>query len=142
MRFISSSRKTRETVPVAIQLAMQGAYGSTDYGGFMAMLVVSIIPIIVFYISSQKYIIKGVIAGVMGGAKDSILPTTKNVILEIANFEPKGIRRTTQRYQSRTEASARYEKGIDIERIDMAYNMTMAMFKELYPEMRETWTLP
>ena len=76
------------------------------------------------------------LAGVMGGAKDSILPTTKNVILEIANFEPKGIRRTTQRYQSRTEASARYEKGIDIERIDMAYNMTMAMFKELYPEMR------
>ena len=76
------------------------------------------------------------LAGVMGGAKDSILPTTKNVILEIANFESKGIRRTTQRYQSRTEASARYEKGIDIERIDMAYNMTMAMFKELYPEMR------
>ncbi len=37
-----------KTVPVAIQLAMQGAYGSTDYGGFMAMLVVSIIPIIVF----------------------------------------------------------------------------------------------
>ena len=56
-----------KTVPVAIQLAMQGAYGSTDYGGFMAMLVVSIIPIIVFYISSQKYIIKGVIAGAVKG---------------------------------------------------------------------------
>ena len=37
-----------KTVPVAIQLAMQGAYGSTDYGGFMAMLVLSIIPIIIF----------------------------------------------------------------------------------------------
>lgn len=56
-----------KTVPVAIQLAMQGAYGSTDYGGFMAMLVVSIIPIIIFYISSQKYIIKGVIAGAVKG---------------------------------------------------------------------------
>ena len=56
-----------KTVPVAIQLAMQGAYGSTDYGGFMAMLVVSIIPIIAFYISSQKYIIKGVIAGAVKG---------------------------------------------------------------------------
>jgi raffinose/stachyose/melibiose transport system permease protein len=29
----------KKTIPVAIQLAMQGAYGSTDYGGFMAMLV-------------------------------------------------------------------------------------------------------
>lgn len=56
-----------KTVPVAIQLAMQGAYGSTDYGGFMAMLVLTIIPIIIFYISSQKYIIKGVIAGAVKG---------------------------------------------------------------------------
>ncbi|MBQ1833801.1 MAG: carbohydrate ABC transporter permease [Treponema sp.] len=56
-----------KTVPVAIQLAMQGAYGSTDYGGFMAMLVVSIIPIIIFYVFSQKYIIKGVIAGAVKG---------------------------------------------------------------------------
>lgn len=56
-----------KTIPVAIQIAMQGAYGSTDYGGFMAMLVVSIIPIIIFYIASQKYIIKGVIAGAVKG---------------------------------------------------------------------------
>ena len=38
-----------KTVPVAIQIAMQGAYGATDYGGFMAMLVLAIIPIITFY---------------------------------------------------------------------------------------------
>lgn len=56
-----------KTVPVAIQLAMQGAYGSTDYGGFMAMLVLTIIPIVIFYISSQKYIIRGVIAGAVKG---------------------------------------------------------------------------
>ena len=56
-----------KTIPVAIQLAMQGAYGSTDYGGFMAMLVVSIIPIIIFYVCSQKYIIRGVIAGAVKG---------------------------------------------------------------------------
>ena len=56
-----------KTVPVASHLAMQGAYGSTDYGGFMAMLVVAIVPIIAFYISSQKYIIKGVIAGAVKG---------------------------------------------------------------------------
>lgn len=52
-----------KTVPVAIQLAMQGAYGSTDYGGFMAMLVLAVIPIIAFYVICQKYIIKGVMAG-------------------------------------------------------------------------------
>lgn len=56
-----------KTVPVAIQIAMQGAYGSTDYGGFMAMLVLAIIPIVIFYIASQKYIIKGVISGAVKG---------------------------------------------------------------------------
>ncbi|MBQ0039608.1 MAG: carbohydrate ABC transporter permease [Treponema sp.] len=56
-----------KTVPVAIQLAMQGAYGSTDYGGFMAMLVLAIVPIVAFYIASQKYIIKGVISGAVKG---------------------------------------------------------------------------
>lgn len=56
-----------KTVPVAIQLAMQGAYGSTDYGGFMAMLVVAIVPIIAFYISAQKYIINGATAGAVKG---------------------------------------------------------------------------
>ena len=58
---------THKTIPVAIQLAMQGAYGATDYGGFMAMLVLAIIPIIVFYVCSQKYIIKGVISGAVKG---------------------------------------------------------------------------
>lgn len=56
-----------KTVPVAIQLAMQGAYGSTDMGGFMAMLVLAIIPIIIFYAACQKYIIQGVIAGAVKG---------------------------------------------------------------------------
>lgn len=56
-----------KTIPVAVQLAMQGAYGSTDYGGFMAMLVLAIIPIVIFYVCSQKYIIKGVISGAVKG---------------------------------------------------------------------------
>ncbi len=56
-----------KTMPVAIQLAMQGAYGSVDWGGFMAMLVLAIIPIIIFYIACQKYIIKGVAAGAVKG---------------------------------------------------------------------------
>lgn len=56
-----------KTLPVAIQIAMQGAYGATDYGGFMAMLVLAIIPIVIFYLFSQKYIIRGVIAGAVKG---------------------------------------------------------------------------
>lgn len=56
-----------KTMPVAIQLAMQGAYGSVNWGGFMAMLVIAIIPIVVFYLFCQKYIIKGVTAGAVKG---------------------------------------------------------------------------
>lgn len=57
----------KKTVPVAIRIAMQGAYGSTDYGGLMAMLVLAMIPIVVFYLFCQKYIIKGVVAGAVKG---------------------------------------------------------------------------
>ena len=58
---------SNKTLSVAIQLAMQGAYGSIDWGGLMAMLVVAIIPIIIFYLICQKYIIKGVIDGAVKG---------------------------------------------------------------------------
>ncbi len=57
----------KKTVPVAIQIAMQGAYGSTDYGGLMAMLVLAVIPIIAFYAVGQKYIVEGVMAGAVKG---------------------------------------------------------------------------
>lgn len=78
------------------------------------------------------------LAGVMGGAKDSILPDTSKVILEVANFDAKGIRRTALRYDNRTEASARYEKAIDPERCDQALDLSMQLFRELYPEMKVT----
>ncbi|OLA35856.1 MAG: phenylalanine--tRNA ligase subunit beta [Firmicutes bacterium CAG:176_63_11] len=78
------------------------------------------------------------LAGVMGGAKDSILPTTSKVILEVANFQAAGIRRTALRYDNRTEASARYEKAIDPERCDQAFDLSMQLFRELYPEMQVT----
>ena len=78
------------------------------------------------------------LAGVMGGAKDSVLPTTDSVILEVANFESKGVRRTAQRYDNRTEASSRYEKAIDTERCDQALSLAMKLFSELYPDMKLT----
>ncbi|MDE5741909.1 MAG: carbohydrate ABC transporter permease [Oscillospiraceae bacterium] len=58
---------SNKTLPVAIQISMQGAYGSVNWGGFMAMLVLAILPIIVFYLFCQKYIIEGVIAGAVKG---------------------------------------------------------------------------
>lgn len=56
-----------KTIPVAVQLTMQGAYGNVDWGGFMAMLTLSIIPIIVLYIFLQRYIIEGVLSGAVKG---------------------------------------------------------------------------
>lgn len=55
-----------KTIPIAVQY-LQGGYGSRDMGALMAMLILSIIPIIIFYLSSQKYIIKGVVAGAVKG---------------------------------------------------------------------------
>ena len=78
------------------------------------------------------------LAGVMGGAKDSILPKTRRVILEVANFESTGIRRTALRYDTRTEASSRYEKAVDPERCEQALALSMQYFQELYPELTVT----
>lgn len=54
------------TIPVAVQY-LQGGYGSRDMGALMAMLVLAIIPIIVFYALMQKHIIRGVVAGAVKG---------------------------------------------------------------------------
>ena len=55
-----------KTIPIAVQY-LKGGYGSVDMGAMMAMLVLSIIPVVVFYLSSQKYIIKGVASGAVKG---------------------------------------------------------------------------
>ena len=55
-----------QTIPIAIQY-LRGGYGSIDMGAMMAMLVLSIIPVVIFYLFCQKYIIKGVAAGAVKG---------------------------------------------------------------------------
>lgn len=55
-----------KTIPIAIQY-LKGGYGSIDMGAMMAMLVLAVIPIILFYLSCQKYIVKGVLAGAVKG---------------------------------------------------------------------------
>lgn len=58
--------KEQQTIPMAIQF-LRGGYGAIDMAAMMAMLVLAIIPIIVFYLACQKYIIKGVVAGAVKG---------------------------------------------------------------------------
>ena len=58
--------KDYKTIPIAVQY-LKGGYGSVDMGAMMAMLVLSIIPVVVFYSLCQKYIIKGVAAGAVKG---------------------------------------------------------------------------
>lgn len=55
-----------KTIPIAIQY-LRGGYGSIDMGAMMAMLVLSIVPVVVFYLLCQKHIIKGVVAGAVKG---------------------------------------------------------------------------
>lgn len=55
-----------KTIPVAIQY-LRGGYGSVDMGAMMAMLVLAMLPVIIFYLSCQKYIIEGVLAGAVKG---------------------------------------------------------------------------
>tara|TARA_Y100001970_G_scaffold294145_1_gene447508 strand:+ start:8670 stop:11114 length:2445 start_codon:yes stop_codon:yes gene_type:complete len=52
------------------------------------------------------------LAGVMGGANSDISDSTKNVFLEAANFNPNNIRRTSQKFDLRSEASARFERNL------------------------------
>lgn len=59
-------QKKYKTIPMAIQY-LKGGYGSVDMGAMMGCLVIAIIPIIIFYIACQKYIIEGVVAGAVKG---------------------------------------------------------------------------
>ena len=54
------------TIPIHIQY-LQGSYGSVDLGAIMALIILSIIPVIIFYLTCQKHIIKGVAAGAVKG---------------------------------------------------------------------------
>ena len=55
-----------KTIPVVIQMLV-GSNGNRDMGAMMAMLVLAIIPIIIFYLACQKHIIEGVVAGAVKG---------------------------------------------------------------------------
>ena len=55
-----------KTLPIAVQY-LRGGYGAVDMGAMMAVLVLAIIPIVIFYLSCQKHIIEGIAAGAVKG---------------------------------------------------------------------------
>ena len=81
------------------------------------------------------------IAGVMGGELSSIFDDTSSVLLESANFEGTGVRKSATRMGLRTDASARYEKTLDPEMTVIAIRRFMRLLMDIDPGVRVTSTL-
>ena len=64
--YLVLDRTKYKTIPIHIQY-LQGSYGHVDLGAVMALIVISILPIVIFYLSAQKHIIKGVVEGAVKG---------------------------------------------------------------------------
>ena len=64
--YLTLDIKKYKTISIIIQY-MKGSYGRVDMGAIMACLIMAVIPVIVFYLCCQKYIIKGVAAGAVKG---------------------------------------------------------------------------
>ena len=67
------------------------------------------------------------IAGVMGGEESGVTTATTDIILEIANFEPRRIRRTSRRLGISTDSSYRFERGVDIGSTVVIVEMTVRL---------------
>jgi len=71
------------------------------------------------------------VAGVMGGENSEITDSTKNVLLESAFFAPKSVRRTAKKLGIQSEASYRFERGVDIDNVVYAANRAAQLIAEL-----------
>ncbi len=71
------------------------------------------------------------LAGVMGGAHSEVSAATTTVLLEVATFDPRSVRRTSKRLGLRSEASHRFERGVDAEGIPHASRRAAAMLARL-----------
>lgn len=74
------------------------------------------------------------LAGIKGGIKDSILPETTGVLLEVANFTAKTIRNSEKKFDEKTDASIRFEKNIDTQRVDQGLSLALELIKEIFPK--------
>ena len=71
------------------------------------------------------------LAGVMGGAESEVSATTTAVLLETATFDPRAVRRTAKRLGLHSEASHRFERGVDAEGVPHASRRAAAMMARL-----------
>ncbi len=76
------------------------------------------------------------IAGIIGGDNTGVSPGTTAIALTLCSFEPVMIRKTSQRLQLRTEASARFEKGQAVEMVDIAARRFFWYLKKYQPHAR------
>ncbi len=76
------------------------------------------------------------IAGVMGGASSEIKEDSKNIVIEVAHFNPQLVRKTSKRFALHTEASHRFERGIDLENIAWVARRTAGLILKATEEQR------
>lgn len=76
------------------------------------------------------------LAGVMGGANSEVNDSTTTIILESANFHPGNIRRTSAKLGLRTDASIRFEKGLDPQQTSLAVKRFYTLLKDICPECK------
>lgn len=76
------------------------------------------------------------LAGVMGGLETEVTESTRTLLLESANFDPATVRRTAARLGLRTEASARFEKGLDPAYAQLGIQRFMHFARMMYAELR------
>ncbi|MBV9163292.1 MAG: phenylalanine--tRNA ligase subunit beta [Streptosporangiaceae bacterium] len=73
------------------------------------------------------------LAGIMGGSASAVTQGSMRFALEVATFRPEVIRRSSQRLATRTEASARFEKGLDTQRADAALDLFLNVLAQIAP---------
>ena len=71
------------------------------------------------------------LGGIMGGLDSEVTENTKNILLEAAVFDPATIRKTAARLNLHSEASQRYERGVDVNRTKLALDYACYLFKQL-----------
>ncbi len=76
------------------------------------------------------------LAGIMGGYKSEVDPNTKTIVLQCALFDPVLIRRTSKYLHHTTDASYRYERGVDPEGTVSAVDFATALIKKILPDAK------
>ena len=76
------------------------------------------------------------LAGIKGGKKDSLHDDTTELVLEVATFDALSVRQTAQRFNVRTEASSRFEKALDTQRVDQAIALACDLIFAHFPQAK------